>query len=80
MPLAELYSCEVAKWDRRGLILYGIEETWRRKERIDHPQAWWVRSAAELHAERRPPTLQEIELLVEEVIERLLVRVGGTGV
>lgn len=73
-PLAELHRCEFGPWKRRGLILYGVEETWNRRDRIDYPQAWFVRSACQVQGPPKPPTLQEIEALLEEVMTRMLER------
>ena len=75
-PLAELHHFRHGPWKRGGVLLYGIEEEWRRRERIDHAQVWWIRSAYELQVKTPPPTLDQIEAMLERVIERVLTRVG----
>lgn len=40
-PLAQLHSARLALVDHRGLVIQGIEESWRRKQCTDHRQALW---------------------------------------
>jgi hypothetical protein len=41
-PLAELHGIQLIRWEQRGLVLRGVEEHWRRRERTDYPKAWWI--------------------------------------
>jgi hypothetical protein len=40
-PLVQLFSARVRTIERRGIVIQGIEETRRRKQRIDFRQAMW---------------------------------------
>jgi hypothetical protein len=40
-PLVQLFSARVRTIERRGIVIQGTEETWRRKQRIDFRQAMW---------------------------------------
>ena len=40
-PLAQLHSARLVLVDHRGLVIQGVEESWRRKQCTDHRQALW---------------------------------------
>jgi hypothetical protein len=70
--IAELYEVRLVRWDGRGIVLSGIEEHWRRKERTDYRQAWWVRwldAAAVARANRPHPidTEERLEAMAERI-------------
>jgi hypothetical protein len=43
VALDELHGIKLNLVDERGMVIVGVEEIWRRKERFDFPQAWWCR-------------------------------------
>ena len=63
-PLVQLYSARVRVIERRGVVIQGMEETWRRKQRIDFRQALWcwpVTPAEAMPPERIDPIDAEDE-------------------
>lgn len=74
-PLLELHRVRPLTWDARGLVLTGIEETWRRKECTRKQQTWWIRF---------PPSgtgsveesLRAMQMQLDELLERLA-RIGA---
>jgi hypothetical protein len=79
-PIAELHHARLLHWDSRGLVLAGVEQTWHRKQRTDHRQAWWVRlSGAAASTPGAARDLSDFEERIEQMVERLVTRLGGGG-
>lgn len=69
-PLLELHRVRLMTWDPRGLVLAGVEETWRRKECQCWHQAWWVRFP-QPEREAIGTVMAELQAQIETLYERL---------
>jgi hypothetical protein len=66
-PTLELHRVRPATWDSRGLVLAGLEETWRRKECTAYRQSWWIR-----FPQTMPDTIQDSLRLLQTQMDELL--------
>jgi hypothetical protein len=79
-PMAELHHARLLHWDARGLVLAGVEQTWHRQQRTDFRQAWWVQpSIARGSPQGAALDLSDFEERIEQIVERLLLRLGSGG-
>jgi len=46
-PLVQLYRAKIVKVEKRGILIRGEEDHWRRKERTTHMQTLWCWPAAQ---------------------------------
>jgi hypothetical protein len=69
-PLLELHRVRIVSWDPRGLVLAGVEETWRRKECQCWRQAWWVRFP-QLEGSAIDSVVAQLQMQLETLFERL---------
>lgn len=71
-PLLELRKVRLVRWDQRGVVLSGVEETWQRRHCETRRQSWWVRLP-----ERSDRAIDDVMAELQQQLESLFQRLAA---